>query len=80
MISQYSTVVVTEIRHPPTFYDPFKINKALPQVGDRGAVVDLLRGFGQPDRYVVECVSASGETIWLSDFSADELALAPSGA
>ncbi len=26
MISKYSTVVVTEIRHPPTFYDPFKIN------------------------------------------------------
>lgn len=80
MISQYSTVVVTEIRNPPTFYDPFKINKAVPQVGDRGAVVDLLRGFGQPDRYVVESVSASGETIWLSDFSADELALAPPGA
>jgi hypothetical protein len=77
MISQYSTVVVTEIRHPPAFYNPFKVNTALPQVGDRGAVVDVLRGFGQPDRYIVECVNASSETIWLSDFSADELALAP---
>ncbi len=80
MISKYSTVVVTEIRHPPTFYDPFKINKVPPQVGDRGAVVDLLRGFGLPDRYVVECVSGPGETIWLGDFSADELALAPADA
>jgi len=77
MISLYSTVVVKEIRHPPAFYDPFKVNKALPYVGDRGAVVDVLRGFGQPDRYVVECVGASGETIWISDFSADELTLAP---
>ena len=76
MISKFATVVVLEIRYPPGFYDPFKVNRALPQVGDKGAVVDVLRGFGKPDRYVVECVNASGETIWLSDFSADELALA----
>lgn len=77
MISLYSTVVVTEIRHPPTFYDPFKINKSLPQVGDQGAIVDVLRVAGEPNRYVVECVNTSGDTVWLSDFSEDELALAP---
>lgn len=77
MISQFSTVRVTEIRHPPAFYDDFKVSKVTPRVGDRGAVVDILKEFGKPDRYVVECVDASGETLWLSDFSADELALVP---
>jgi hypothetical protein len=77
-MSQYATVFVVALRHAPAPRDPFNINRVPPQVGDRGAVVEILHAPGQPDRYVVECVDASGETLWLGEFSADELALVPS--
>lgn len=40
-----------------------------PRVGDIGAVVHVL---GE-DRFVVECVDASGLTLWLAEFMAEEL-------
>ena len=72
-IALLMTVKVLEIRHPQEFYNLFKINQRAPQVGDTGAVVDVLNGFGKPNRYVVECCDLGGKTIWLSDFSAEEL-------
>ena len=43
-------------------------------VGDRGTVVDILQAPGLPDKYVVEASGPDGITVWLGDFTADELA------
>jgi hypothetical protein len=40
-----------------------------PLVGDVGAVVTLLGD----DRAIVECVEGNGLTVWLAEFSIDEL-------
>ena len=40
-----------------------------PRIGDVGAIVHVLA----ERHFVVECVDASGRTVWLADFVADEL-------
>jgi len=46
-----------------------KISRA-PQIGDTGVIVNIL----EPDKaFIVEMVGPNGYTIWLADFTADEL-------
>lgn len=56
--------------------DGWKINTRAPKVGDTGTVVEILEAEGHPDRYVVECVSPDGSTIWLAEFVREEIAIA----
>ena len=51
----------------------------LPRVGDRGTVVQLLRPGDPATTYLVEAVNGEGETIWLGEFSRDELELLSGG-
>ena len=46
-----------------------------PRVGDRATILHVY----SPDEFAVECVNADGLTVWLADFSADELTLDESG-
>jgi len=49
------------------------VNQRQPEVGDSGAVVEVLCEHGRPQSYVVECVGESGSTVWLEEFSAGEI-------
>ena len=52
----------------------------LPQVGDIGTIVDLIptdEPDGAATRYVVEKVEVTGTTVWLAEFTKDELELVP---
>jgi uncharacterized protein len=57
-------------------YDGWRANQRPPRIGDLGAVLDVLRAEGLPDRYVVESCLPDGSTVWLADFLAEELELA----
>ncbi len=74
-LRQYQLVRVRTLRAAVDEYDGWRVNKRHPRVGDVGTLVDLLHAPGLPDRYVVECPSASGDgtTDWLGDFAEDEL-------
>ena len=49
-------------------------NSGAPSVGDVGTLLEVLHAPGLDNRYVVECVhDTDGTTVWLSDFSEDEL-------
>ena len=73
-LREYELVRVVRLRDPAAC-DGWKVNKRPPKVGDVGALIDILRARGLPDRYVVECPSASGDgsAEWLGDFAEDEL-------
>jgi hypothetical protein len=49
------------------------VSRRAPHVGDEGAVVQVLRAAGLPERYVVESVDAGGATVWLAEFAAADL-------
>lgn len=49
------------------------LNQRPPQVGDTGTIIDILQGPGLPVRYVVESVGSDGATLFLGEFSAEEL-------
>ena len=44
-----------------------------PRIGDIGTVVE--RAADAPSRYLVESVTGEGETVWLAEFTADEIEL-----
>ncbi|MEL6545811.1 MAG: hypothetical protein AAFQ82_14355 [Myxococcota bacterium] len=46
--------------------------KRAPEIGDVGAIVDVL---GAGVRFTVECVDAAGSIVWVADFDAAEIAL-----
>jgi hypothetical protein len=48
-----------------------------PEVGDTGTVVEYFGNIEGPT-YLVENVDAEGATVWLAEFSAQELVAAPS--
>ena len=72
-LKEYAAVRIRKLLHPPEHYDGWHLNQRPPQIGDKGIIVDILRASGQPDRYVVESSGADGVTIWLGDFSTEEL-------
>jgi len=51
----------------------WSINVRAPHVGDIGTVVEILDAEGQAAQFVVESVAPDGTTIWLADFTAEEL-------
>ena len=70
---QYGLVRVRQLLEPAVDYDGWRVNQRPPQVGDVGALLDILYAPGLPDRYVVESAGADGITAWLGDFAAEEL-------
>jgi hypothetical protein len=73
-LQQYGVVRVIRLLRSPDAYDGWRFNQRPPRVGDRGTIVDILRAPGLPDNYVVEASGPDGVTVWLGDFTADELA------
>jgi hypothetical protein len=72
----YSVVRVRQLRRPSGDYDGWKVNRRPPQVGDIGAVVEVLTAPAmQEEMYVVECSGSDGVFVWLCSFSFDELEL-----
>ena len=74
-LKQYDLVRVRQLLQPPEVYDGWRVNKRPPQIGDVGTIVDVLQARGCPDDYIVESSGADGDTVWLGDFSAEELEL-----
>jgi hypothetical protein len=66
-------VRIRQLLRPPEEYDGWRVNKRPPQVGDTGTIVDILQAPGAPDDYVVEASGPDGVSVWLGDFSAEEL-------
>ena len=72
-LQQYAVVRVRCLLRPPEQYDGWRFNQRAPRVGDAGTIVDILQAPGSPDNYVVESSGPDGITVWLGDFTADEL-------
>jgi hypothetical protein len=72
-LKQYAVVRVRQLLRPPEHYDGWRLNQRLPRIGDKGTIVDILHASGLPESYVVESSGADGVTIWLGDFSPEEL-------
>jgi hypothetical protein len=72
-LEQYGMVRVRTLLKPPDAYDGWRLNQRPPHVGDVGCIVEILHAAGLPDCYVVESSGTDGITIWLGDFSEDEL-------
>jgi hypothetical protein len=72
-LKQYGLVRVRQLLQPAAEYDGWRVNQRPPQVGDVGTLLDILRAADLPDRYVVESSGADGITVWLGDFTAEEL-------
>ena len=72
-LQQYGLVRIRQLLQPPDAYNGWQVNQRPPQVGDVGALLDVLHAAGRPDRYVVESSGANGVSVWLGDFSAEEL-------
>lgn len=45
-----------------------------PRIGDEGIVVDTGRHEGER-QYMIECLTNDGDTVWVAEFSPDELEL-----
>jgi len=73
---QYSTVRIRQLRRSPEEYDGWQVNQRPPQIGDVGTIVDVLASPGLPYGYVVEASGPDGITIWLGDFTPEELEIA----
>jgi hypothetical protein len=72
-LRQYASVRVRRLLQSPEAYDGWRVNQRHPRVGDVGTIIDILQAPGLPDNYVVEAGGSDGATLWLGDFSAEEL-------
>jgi hypothetical protein len=70
---QYGLVRVRRLLRPAAEYDGWRVNRRPPQVGDVGTLLDIVKAPTLPDRYVVESSGPDGITVWLGDFTAEEL-------
>jgi hypothetical protein len=71
----YVTVRVRTLLRAAEGYDGWQVSQRPPGVGDVGVLVEVLSAPGLPDHYVVECVASDGATVWLGEFTAEELEL-----
>ena len=68
-LKPFAFVRVRQLLLAEAEYDGWRVNARSPKVGDTGTLVDILQASGAPDRYVVECSTSDGITVWLADFS-----------
>ncbi len=69
----YDMVRVVKMCRPIEDYEGWGGSKRSPQVGDKGAFIELLQAPNLPDHYVVESVTPDGDTLWISEFLIDEI-------
>jgi hypothetical protein len=70
---EYDVVRVTQLLQPNRNFTGNAGSKRPPQVGDEGTIVHI-----PPEAHdwcIIECVASDGSTIWLADFTPDELEL-----
>jgi hypothetical protein len=72
-VKLYDHVRIKKEVPPSARSNGWALNQRAPQVGDSGAVVEVLSIPGEPELYVVECVDGAGRTVWLEEFTADEI-------
>lgn len=73
---EYSPVRVVKLLRQGHDYWGTDCVRRPPQVGDTGAIVYVLDWFNPP-AYFVESVNQHGYTVWVADFTADELERSP---
>ena len=66
---EYGVVQVARLLQPDRVFQGTEGVRRPPKVGDVGTIVHAY----DPTSFAVECVDASGLTIWLADFFAEEL-------
>ena len=72
----YSRVRVSQLLTPRRSVSGSGAKTRPPEVGDTGTVVEYF-GNLEGATYLVESVDAEGATVWLAEFSAQELVAAP---
>ena len=75
MLRELDPVRVVSLRDPPTQHLAVAGAQRPPRLGDTGTVVQLLRPGDPSTTYLVEAVTGEGETIWLGEFTREELEL-----
>lgn len=78
-LRQYEMVRVVRLNRPADAYNWGPGYQRSPQVGDVGCIVEIYQTPGVPETYVVESVAPDGRTVWLADFTADEIEPVGSG-
>ena len=53
--------------------DALRFGRRLPQVGDAGTIVGIVRAPGIVDAFMVKALDADGATAWVAGFTADAL-------
>ncbi len=76
-LKPYALVRILKLVEQDSAYDSWKVNQRSPAIGDVGTLLDVLKANSAPVKYVVECSSQDGQTIWLSDFFAEEIEVVP---
>jgi hypothetical protein len=72
-LKQYGLARVRLLKKEPSEYDGWGVNQRPPAVGDVGTLIDILTAPDGSKNYVVEASGPDGISIWLGDFSKDEL-------
>jgi hypothetical protein len=73
-LKEYDVVKITTLLRPQRHVDGTKDVLRQPKCGDIGTIVHMASSPQEGTIYSVECVSPEGLTIWLADFSRDEIA------
>jgi hypothetical protein len=69
----YAVVRVCQLTSDNMDRNGWRLNSTDPKVGDVGAIVEIWPSTNGSDLYIVENCDSNGETVWLSDFTEDEI-------
>jgi len=69
-MEEYDVVRVVRLLKPNREFDGSEGFKRAPQVGDTGTIVHV---YPADKDFIIEAVAKDGYTIWLADFSSEEL-------
>jgi ribosomal protein L32E len=73
---EYDVVRVKKLEQPWRYFDGTESVMRPPQIGDVGTIVHMPPDTqGLKSMCIVECVDNEGYTVWLADFTIDELEL-----
>ena len=73
-LKEFDCVKIVRLLEPNRPYDGTALVMRSPRVGDTGTIVHIYGSNGTNIVYAVENVDAEGNTIWLADFLASEIA------
>lgn len=72
---ELDVVRAVHLASPDREYDGSEASRRAPRVGDIGTIVYVYAPDDPRAPYLVECVREDGYTVWLADFTPDELEL-----